>query len=147
MAVPVTISGVEITATDLFNMKSCRIGPYRSSAGNFYGFFRQTTDTSLISVQKASDPTSSWSEVATLDITNKLQSIATVQAGDNIHIVTVKDNNTIQYHVFSMASDSFTTSNENTGATPGLNANRKLGIAVRSDGDVVIFYNGVEDTI
>ena len=146
MAVPVTISGVEF---DVENMKSCRIGPFPSSGGNYYGVFRQSADQSVLSIQKASDPTSSFSEVATVDLTNTIGNWSVKQVGDALHIAACTRGSRILYYgVFSMSSDTFTTALANTGAAlVGTDAELKCAITVRSDGDVIVVYNGATDTI
>ena len=145
MAVPVTITGVNLNVT---NMGSCRMGPFRSSAGNFYGVFRDSTDATLLDIYRATDPTDSWSQIASLDVgTANIINWSAHQVGDNLHIA-VLDTAALTYSVFSMATDSFTTSNEATGATPVVtDGNNKCGITLRSDGDIIIMYNGAVDTI
>ncbi len=145
MALPTTISGVLAT-----------LGwgvPYKSSGGNIYVILRDSTSADKIRAFKATDPTSSFSNVGT-DVTltsNKdLRAMAVHQDGDNLHVATVSyDADTsadIRYHVFSMSSDSWTTSNEAVGTNTAINLavpggpRIGIGIMVRSDGDIITIH-------
>ena len=141
MALPTTISSVVFRALT----SQGRTRPYISSAGNVYVFLVQSADASVISVQKATDPTSSFSEIATVDITATQVGMGTFQDGDNIHIATAGNDEQLEYHVFSMSSDTFTTSNEDTtGETDNID-NRAISISLETDGSIIIFYQGASD--
>ncbi len=146
MALPVTISGVTFPTQN----RNGRMGPFKSSGGNFYMVFADSTSGDNLDIFKATDPTSSWSQQATLDVnpgTTDIIHVAVHQEGDNLHIITIVDNaGGLRYHVFSMSSDSFTISNEDPSATVDNDAEDMMGdISVRSDGDVIILYSGDED--
>lgn len=125
-------------------------GPYVSSTGNVY-IITRSNSTADITVFKASDPTSSFSSVASLTVTsgNTVRAVAGYQVGDDIHIVTrdasAATDNQIRYHVFSLASDTFTTSNtlvKDTYTTASAVDESNVDIVVRSDGDIIIMYEG-----
>ncbi len=73
-----------------------------------------------------------------------LLGIGTVQDGDNIHIATQDDNDVILYHVWSMASDSFTTSNEAVTSAVGtdIDTDKAIDIEIETGGDPILFYQG-----
>lgn len=128
--------------------------PYLSSGGNVYVVTRNTSSRSNFQIWKATDPTSSFSQIGSdtqVTSTNVIIGIATIQDGQNIHIVTadaVATNGALdlRYHVFSMSSDSLTTTNElikdNAVTANDIVAPFPLGISIRSDGDVIVLYNG-----
>jgi len=145
-ALPVTISGVVFPT----NNANGRLGPFLSSGGNFYAVFLDSTDTGNVDIFKATDPTDSWSQQATLDVggANAVQVMAVHQEDDNLHIVTDNAGEiTLEYHVFSMSSDSFTISNEaiTSSISDNNEADKTVDISVRSDGDVIVVYAGDED--
>lgn len=147
MALPVTITGLLVATTNNDTVTK----PFISSAGNVYVFGKGTT-TNLLRAFKATDPTSSFSNVGTdvtVTSTNAIQAVDAVQSGDNIHVITTDaaaaTTVDLRYHVFSMASDSWTTSNEtivNDYAVVTLATAIHAAVAIRSDGDVIVLYNG-----
>lgn len=128
--------------------------PWISSAGNVYFITNDGTTPDLLVVKKATDPSVSFSEVATVTVTgasSQISCLATIQDGDNLHVVTYgqagNGDKTIRYHVFSMSSDTFTTSDEDTTISAvGNNAptasNVVVDIEIRSDGDIILNYTG-----
>ena len=135
-------------------------GPYLSSAGNVYVIARQTTAGSdhNLRAYKATDPSSSFAFLAGVALTSSelIRAIASCQVGDNIHVVTMDGDAlslvNIRYHVFSMSSDTWTTSNEAiktafncTGSA--VSPDSSIGIAVRSDGSVVVSYFGAKAAV
>lgn len=146
MALPVTISG--LSTSNALTTK-----PFLSSGGNVYVLGIHDTDVDLVRAFKATDPTSSFSNVGTdfsLTSTNPATKIHAVQSGDNLHVVTVDAAAAsavdIRYHVFSMSSDSWTTTNEtvkNDASYTGLTGySLTASISIRSDGDIIVLYNG-----
>ena len=126
-------------------------GPFLSSGGNVYVFLKDDTNLYRLRAFKATDPTSSFANAGTdVDVelsTGTLDALAAYQVGDDIHVATMSNTLAglfnIKYHIFSMASDTWTTSNESVKALyddgPGIAA---IGIALRSDGDVIVLYQG-----
>lgn len=119
--------------------------PFLSSSGNVYVLLRDESTTSKIQMYKATDPTSSFSTVGTNpDTGTEILAIASYQAGDILHVIT--HNSALSYHTFNMATDAWVITNESI--VTGLVTNETifaLGLMVRSDGDVIVSYNG--DTI
>jgi len=145
MALPTTIAGVQVIAA----ARKC--GGFLSSGGNVYIIFLDSTDASIVEAWKATDPTSSFSEQNSAgkpDLTNLVIAIAAYQAGDVIHIVT-KEASTgrIAYHTFNMATDAWGTVNEQVTATTFVVTGETVDIVLRSDGDVIVIYNGAQDTV
>ena len=147
MAFPTTIStGARA------NERGCG-GPFLSSAGYVYVLLNDDTTTANIRAFKATDPTSSFSNVGTdfaVTSGNDVFYIDAVQDGDTLHVVTVDSSSSpltdIRYHVFDMSSDTWTTTNETikNDATPVAAANLRARIALRSDGDIIVLYNGTD---
>jgi len=144
MTLPVTITGVTALAR-----AAGKSGPFQSSGGATYGVFRNDTNEDEIDIVKSANPdTGSFSVIATLTVTGtnaEIFAYAAVQVGDNIHIATTSlasgPSEPIFYHVFSMASDTFTTSNEDTGGTgvTPTDENKNIAITVRSGGPVICY--------
>ena len=146
MALPTTITGFVVSTLVIEAITR----PFVSSGGNVYVFGRSSTAGEIKAV-KATDPTSSFSGVGTDFATtsgNSINSIDAYQVGDNIHVVTSDGPSTatdLRYHIFSMSSDSWTTTNEliKDNATPVSAASQSnIQLSVRSDGDVIVLYNG-----
>jgi len=129
-------------------------GPFLSSGGNVYIIGTAPGDTTKLSAYKATDPTVSFSNVGTdfaMTSGSGIGVLAATQVGDNIHVAThdaaSATTNQIRYHIFSMSSDTWTTTNE---AIKGTNFSTVsasttiygLGISLRSDGDVIVIYQG-----
>lgn len=142
MAFPTTITGLVSPVSQ----------PFISSGGNVYVIGTDSTTTSKIRAFKATDPTSSFSNVGTdISVTggNTIEGLAVYQTGDNLHVVTCGSSTIgdvdLYFHIFSMSSDSWTTSNEVIKDTYAIAASaipREVGISIRSDGDTIVIYNG-----
>jgi hypothetical protein len=117
MALPVTITGVAVTC-------GTGAGPYKSSAGDYYQIFKDSTTANKIRAFKSSGASdSAWSNVGT-DVTvtgvTTAPGIAQVDAwqdGDTLHVAVAcvgspTTATTYTYHTFDMSSDSWTLSNE-----------------------------------
>lgn len=152
MALPVTITGLRANSASI----GYTTQPFISSAGNVYVFGMGTT-TNLLRAFKATDPTTSFSNVGT-DITmtsgNIITGAAGIQQGDLIHIATIDGSSAtsmdLRYHVFDMAADEWSVTNEAvvTGFSVDLTSTGVfVDINIRSDGDVIILYNGARVTI
>jgi len=151
MTLPNTITGVTV-----LGKTAGKIGPFHSSGGNTYLVFLNDTDADTLDIYKSSNPdSSSFNLVASLIVTGtnaEIFSYAATQSGDNIHIATTSlasgPSEPIFYHVFDMSSDTFTTSNEDTGGTgiTPTDQNKQIDIAVRSGGPV-IGYQGPTESV
>lgn len=144
MALPVTISGVTFPAQNYY------IGPFKSSDGAFYVFLKDSTDASLIEAWKATDPAVSFSVQGTSpNLSLAPISLWCDQEGDVIHVVHQEAASTgrLGHSVFNMSSDSWTTSDSTieAPADPPPGGNISCSIAHRSDGDLVVLYNGDQD--
>ena len=147
MALPVTIT----TQGDLAGGGG---RPYISTGGNVYVFVLDDVTLSKFRAFKATDPTVSFSNVGTdpqITVGNTLHGIATYQVGDIIHVVTQDSNGglsyNLRYHKFDMSSDSWTTTNEviKSAFSPVSDeVAAKIALSVRSDGDVILLYNGAK---
>ncbi len=147
MALPTTISDITFLGVD----SQGRNRPWvRSSTGDVYYFSRDGGTNTQLNAFKATDPTDSFSQQATLAIDSGgvLLGIGTYQEGDNVHIVTQDDNEAILYHVYSMSSDSFTTSNEAVTSAVGTNvdSDKACSISLNAAADEIsLFYQGASD--
>lgn len=118
------------------------------AGGNVYVIAKSGSST--LGAYKATDPTSSFTKQGTdPTVSNTIEGIAVAQSGSEIHVVTVDGTSSttkaIKYHVFNTSSDSWTTSNETVTSHSvlfGSTSYPNLGIVVRSDGDVIVLYNG-----
>jgi hypothetical protein len=149
MALPTDISALLDTAI---------AGPFMSSAGNVYVFGRSDAATDTLRAIKATDPTSSFSAVGSdQDPYNLfLRGVSAHQVGDVIHIIgnfhSSESAVSYRYLTFNMATDAWVISEDiETGLdiTPASNTDPSLypDITVRSDGDVIVVYNGETDAI
>ena len=153
MALPVTISA------DVANQNSYH-GPFKSSGGNFYTIVvGDTTATDGdVEAHKATDPTVSFAEQ---DGANRptagasgteIVSLWTYQVSDLIHVVYQDVDHDVWYARFDMSSDAwvdlgasdFDILIDTTGATQAADA---VSIAVRSDGDIVVTYQGDSEMV
>lgn len=135
-------------------------GPFISSTGNIY-FVSLSQNAYDVRMWKATDPTSSFSNVGT-DIvigggTDEIWSIAGYQVGDNIHVVTkngVSDGTLvdIRYHQFDCSTDTWFWANtaiksNMTLGTGGRGIQAMVDICVRGDGAIFIAYNGSAENV
>lgn len=145
MAFPTTISS--LINTD-FNV----CGPYLSSNGAVY-IITVSAINNQLHVFKATDPSSGWG-AAGVDFTvpsgHMIKAIAGFQDGDNIHVVSrdadAANANQLMYHVFNIAADGWTVMNEQIKGDYAIASNlfvySPVSIAVRSNGDVIVMYEG-----
>lgn len=141
MALPESISGID------FNINfGGRAGPFQSG-GSTYGVAKDSTNVYQLNILKNTNPgTDSWTEEATDTVISTgtvIHSIDAVQVGTDIYIGVGVDNGSnvdYRFYIFSMSSDSFTTTDEVifqvTSRIPAA-ADIMINIAVRSDGSVV----------
>lgn len=151
MALPVTITGLKANTASIGYTSQ----PFISSAGNVYVFGAGTTD-SLVRAFKATDPTTSFSNVGS-DITvtsgNTIVGLAAIQQGDMIHVASTDGTLSsldLRYHAFDMSSDTWTISNEAIATgfdTAATTTAVHVDINIRSDGDVIVLYNGQRITV
>ena len=151
MALPVTIdTGLDVTISG--GLGSDTFGPFFSSAGAVYAIAPQSNIVGGISPKayKATDPTSSFSAVATCTTALAFNAIACRQDGDLVHVVTQRSvgNRDVQYHLFNMATDTWDVADENV-TSPGATAVVRVGvgIGVRSSGSVFVVYSGMHDVV
>lgn len=116
-----------------------------------------TTTTNLRAV-KATDPSSSWSNVGT-DFAwtggSDFLAIDTVQIGDVVHIVTQNKTDAattgayLLYHKFDMSTDAWTTTNESIKSNYEVSSTSKtvVAVAARSNGDIIVLYEGAKEQI
>lgn len=125
--------------------------PVHAVSGAFYQVIHDLTANDL-KMMKASDPTSSWSEVDSAGApTNEPQSTGwLISVADSTYIhVAVLYNNYTYYSRFDHTSDAWdNTIVDEEITTPGSTAAfRWASIAVRSDGDVIICYSGASEAV
>jgi hypothetical protein len=151
MALPVSLSGILTSGTGSV------LGPYKSSGGNYYFIARDNTNTNRLKAYKATDPTTSWSNVGTnQDVTGASTSstngsIGGCQNGDVIAVVTCLESTTAanscrRFFLFDMSSDTWSVTNELITAdssTLGTNWNmRSCGVVYRpTAAEYVCFFN------
>jgi hypothetical protein len=156
MALPVSLSGLATGHATL-------AGPFKSSGGNYYFLGRSGTTANQIRAFKATDPTTSFSNVGTDfavtgGTTRGILQVSAWQDGDTLHVATSCDGaaddllTTYTYHEFSMSSDSWTLTNESIAAnvateSDNINAGG-ISICKRSStGEIVVVYNGASAVV
>lgn len=150
MALPLSLG----TTVQMASVRG-RCGPFISSAGNVYLILADNADRSILEIWKATDPTSSFSEADSAnhrDLANVMINVDAVQVGDVLHIAVVEavsTNNSgrVSYHTFNMATDAWALNEEIVAAPSPTQTLSGVGIAVRSDGDVIVGYSGARDTV
>jgi hypothetical protein len=143
MALPLTLSGVYFFITPR--------GPFCSSAGNVYFFSRNQLDTTQLQVFKATDPTTSFSVIATETTAAACQEFDAVQIGDILHVAVIEGsltNDLLRYRTFDMSTDAFVISEiVQSGFNPSQSTTDDAygcSIAIRSGGQPAIIYNGAQ---
>lgn len=125
-------------------------GPFVSSLDAVYVVTRNAGGDG-IQVFKGVGPIDTWAGAASLTMTsgNTLRSLDVYQVSDTLHIITrdagAVSTNQIRYHAFSMATDTFTTSNQLVKTNYTLASaidDSMVGIVVRSAGDKIVLYEG-----
>ena len=107
MALPVTITGLQANRRI--------VGPFKSSAGNYYLFGQNATTATTLTAMKATAPDVSWSSVATkTGFAGDVQGLGAYQAADVIHMIvgdvtTAGTSYNYKYQTFNMATDTFVT--------------------------------------
>lgn len=142
MALPVTITGITATIPVA--------GPFKSSGGNFYFIGVSSADATKIRAYKATDPTSSWSNVGTDPaITNAVSVnwVSVWQDGDTLHVATASTpststNSDYYYKTFDMSSDAWTAINEAIATSVPVNGStgyrRGISICKRSSSGYLV---------
>jgi len=153
MALPTTITGVNV-----IDKTAGLIGPFISSGGDVYVVFQDSAALGNLDIYKSVDVTTSFSQIATVAVdrgsgaAQEIFGYAVVQDGDNLCIGTVHrqtspGDHPVLYHEFSMSSDSFTVSNQDTtGGGTIVDVDKKIDILKRAAGPVVI-YNGPSESV
>lgn len=130
------------------------VGPFKSSAGEFYILGNDETSGPGFAMLKATDPSSSWTLIdQTSGGGGTMRAIAAHQDGDDLHVVYASGTNTTAiatgYGVFSMASDTWTTAPDPIAISSAVDtSSTSLGtpvamvsITMRSTGELVVFRN------
>lgn len=145
MALPDTLPA---TFGWFFTSNGSYVGPFAYN-GNYYFFGKGTSSQYVVRVYKNSNPgTSSWTYIASDSVspTFALQSMCARQIGSDVHIISSNTEASTSvnyfYQIFSMSSDTFTTTYETLfSITSNLPASGAFGATVerRSDGTTVAF--------
>ncbi len=139
------------SAVATFDINSGFVGPYKSSGGDFYALV--SPDVTSVGMFKSTDPgTAAWSEQDSsnnLTITSGVWCLDSVQDGDTIHVAYASEVAAYRYNTFSMSSDTWGTDESivdpvDTGFTTD---QLSINISRRSDGDLVVLYNGFYENI
>ena len=150
MALPTTISGIG------FHQPPYRSGKlvFISSTGNVYIIGLDSTNSYIVRAMKATDPTSSFSEVdsanrpVTTSPTVGVAAIDVYQVGDVLHIVTQGSSSpslALFYHTFNMATDSWVITDETIkSSTTGSDGTCYISVR-ETDSKPIVFYVG--DTV
>jgi hypothetical protein len=147
MALPVTVD-----ANMAFPNRNYFLGPFKSSAGAIYVFGIDTADTNAQKAWKATDPTDSFTiqdEVGSP--TDSDDTLWCDQEGDLIHTVRFNDSgaSSLSYARFNMATDNWDEANTSIDSItnqPAV-ADQSCSIAIRSDGDRIVLYNGSTEKV
>jgi hypothetical protein len=137
-------------ATDLV----CTVNKLVTVSDTFYFFGRDGTTATTLQAFKSTAPDTSWASVATkTGFTTAILNLASYQVGPVIHLLvqdgTASTSLATKYVSFDMTNDTFLATTETvsaavavTGQVAGVGASASL--VVRSNGEVVAFYNGVQ---
>lgn len=147
MALPVTISGLEVTPEAGDNASMAYNPPVISSAGNVYVFGFDSTTTSQLVAFKATDPTSSFTEQ---DSSNRPSGASATrewflrQDGDVVTILWGYTNGNKVEVTFNMATDTWGTLNlyNTNGGTNGTMQEDR-----RADGDRIVAHDGATENV
>jgi hypothetical protein len=148
MALPLGISGISTAV-------AC-VGPYKSSGGNYYFFGRDNTTATTLQAYKSTAPDIVWSSISTkTGFTTAILVLAGYQVADVIHLLvldgTMSTSVATKYVSFDMATDTFLTTTETVAAASVITGLATSGwgcsLVVRSTGEVVAFYNGVNTKV
>ncbi len=146
--------GATISDTATFPAQNSFVGPVKDASDDFYVVLLDKADTSIVRMFKASDPAGRWSEAdpeARLDLPAAVLSMWSVLDGSVIHVATQDANRDVEYHTFNTSSaasspDTWQTVREVVDGTPNGTA-AAVSIAVRSDGSVIVLYQGATDDV
>ena len=148
MALPVSLSGLFTTTSN--GPKVSR--PFLSSGGNVY-IAGIIADGSKLGMVKATDPASSFSSIgADFTVTGTLHCVDAVISGDSIHVVTASNTSAsainYRYHKFDIATDAWVINNSviasSVNPLVSTASEAKILVSVRSDGDVIVIYQGAK---
>ena len=152
MALPTTLPSPVDDIPRIFNA-----GPFAYDTGSNVDLYELATDSSdSLVMMRSTDGGLTFSEVdgANAPSETSVNSVAAVIDGTTIHMATVQNNATAdyKYHTFSLSgTPGWGTTDEAiaSGVDTDIPQTSRLAIdiAVRSNGDVVVVYNGASDTI
>lgn len=132
-----------------FPARHTNLGPFKSSAGNYYFIGRNVSAASSgnIRVFKASAPLSSFADTGTSFSGSGAvhEAIACYQVSDVIHIVAQLSTGQVFYNNYNMSTDAWAFSTAETAVAAASQApvtgTTFVDLVVRSGGEVVIAYN------
>jgi hypothetical protein len=129
-------------------------GPHKATNGKFYSLiYHQESNAERLRIYEATDPTSSWSLVSGTDADLSLTTfrcIKTLMDGNELHFVgqNPTSGGAIYHGVFDVSTGTWTTSVASIGASLDSTVTVfGLDLALRSDGTVIIVYNGATDAV
>jgi len=144
-----------VIVSEQSSFKRANVGPWVDTNDNVYGIFMNPV-TDDLKAFKASDPLDSWVEQdnAGRPTTTTAWQHDTWQDGDEIHCIWWNDTDEeYQYHTFQTSdhasADQWGTVKETIEAptNPPLASANYCAISVRSDGDIIVVYDGDTDNI
>jgi len=123
--------------------------PVQASSSALYVVLMNDLDASQLQAVKSSDNGHTWAAVGTNpNLTNNIAAVAYFRVGDTLHVATQEETTgRVGYSVFSMASDSWTTSNEAVVTPATAPTYMSVTIMLRSDGDVIVGYEAAPETV
>jgi len=152
MALPTTVGATtDVTIINGF------APPFISSTGNVYQLVHDNIiGASDLKMFKATDPTSSFSEIDGANrpvfAHNNINVYAAIQDGDTIHILVINTagSEDAYYLAFDMhdgaSGDTWQASGAEELIEDPAGGIAKASISIRSDGDVIVLYQGVQDS-
>jgi hypothetical protein len=124
-------------------------GPYKAASGNFYTIGQAIGDTSALTAIKTSDPLTTWTNVGTDKIVNggfPIYDISCYRVGDVLHMSVITGIANVHYVKFDMSTETYSTPEAvDTGFDPSTSTSTNplsSNLVVRSNGEVVVIYNG-----
>jgi hypothetical protein len=126
------------------------------ASDQFYFFGRDGTTATTLQAFKSTAPDTSWSSITTkTGFTTAILNIAGYQVGNVIHLLvqdgTMSSSVATKYLSFDAATDTFLATTETVSAAQILTGSASSGwgcsLVVRSNGNVVCFYNGVQTKV
>ena len=146
----VNLSSLNVTGSGGYTAHATA-GPFQNSSGHLYVFLKDSVTTSRVRALRSTDGGQTWAEADSANrpsVTNAVFDVSCAQDGDNVHIATGNSDLgsppalAIHYHRFNMNTAVW--AETNTLLTNPFSSNTRpipyCAVAVRSDGDLVVFY-------